>query len=299
MDLLAIEKEAVYRRLRKEVAFTFNEVATIAKAWGISLDSVARVAPTRNLPFHLQLTDCLHPRPEDILMLKNFSGILRLAAEDPRAEIMEASNTLPPPLYHAFDGLARFAAFKWVYQRGDAMQLPSLAEIALPPETRELLDEQNTLLGRFPRTFYILDHMTFAYLVNDIRYFSSIYLLTPGEVTMLREEITRLLDHLETLAATGLFPGTGNRVYIYISPINVDTDYCCIEGASVRMSATRTFVMNSMISLDDYAFQRWKSCVLAMKRSSTLISESGEKHRIEFFERQRALVEQGLGDCPH
>lgn len=40
VDLLCIEKEAVYRRLRGEVAFTFAEIVTIANEFGISLDNL-------------------------------------------------------------------------------------------------------------------------------------------------------------------------------------------------------------------------------------------------------------------
>jgi hypothetical protein len=290
MDLLGIEKEAVYRRLRKEVAFTFSEVATIGHAWGISLDTVARVQSTQNLPFHLQLTDRVQPEESDFAAMRSFTEILRFAIDDPRGEIMEASNLLPLPLYSSFHHLNRFAAFKWMYQGGNAVQLVPFEAITIPEELQELSQEHDMLLKKIHKTFFILDHMTFAYLVNDIRYFASIYLITQEDVARLREELLLLLDYLEQLAATGLFPETGNKLYIYISPINFDTNYALINTEAMKVSVTRTFVMNAMISLDEYAFQKWKNCIHALKRSSTLISESGEKHRIEFFEKQRALV---------
>ena len=37
-DMLYLEREAVYRRLRGDVPFTFMEVVTIAKKLGISLE---------------------------------------------------------------------------------------------------------------------------------------------------------------------------------------------------------------------------------------------------------------------
>ena len=40
MDILCMSKEAIYRRLRGEVAFTFSEVAIIAGQLGISLDKI-------------------------------------------------------------------------------------------------------------------------------------------------------------------------------------------------------------------------------------------------------------------
>jgi hypothetical protein len=297
IDLLAIEKEAVYRRLRKEVPFTFNEITVIARTWGISLDTVVRVTPTRSLPFCLQLTNHLDPSPDDVRTMERFTELLRVTSKDARAEIMEASNLLPFTLCHGFDYLRRFSLFKWAYQYGDVTRVPSFGEVALSSKIARLVEEQYRLTRKISRTFYVLDHMMFVYLINDIRYFSSIYLVTPDEVEKLKEDTLRLLDFLEAMATAGCFPGTGNKVYIYISPVNFDTNYYYLEGETVRLSMIRTFVMNATVSLDECAFKKLKNCALALKRSSTLVSESGEKHRIEFFERQRALVE-GLTSCP-
>jgi hypothetical protein len=294
VKLLSIEKEAVYRRLRKEVPFTFNEVALIARVWGISLDTMVRVEPTRSLPFCLQLTDHVNPLPEDIQEMEHFTEILRFLRNDPRSEIMEVASLLPFSFYHKFAYLRRFSLFKWMYQYGEAARVPSFSEVILSAEMERLMDEQSELLKEVSRTFYVLDHMTFIYLINDIRYFASIYLILPEEVEKLKADLLQLLDYLEALAATGGFPETGNKVYLYISPINFDTNYCYMQGDSVQVSMVRSFVMNALVSLDEFAFKKLKNGMLAMKRSSTLVSESGEKHRIEFFEKQRALVE-GLG----
>ncbi|MDR2413481.1 MAG: hypothetical protein LBD64_00650 [Odoribacteraceae bacterium] len=294
VKLLSIEKEAVYRRLRKEVPFTFNEVALISRVWGISLDTMVRVDPARSLPFCLQLTDHVNPLPEDLQEMEHFTEILRFLRDDPRSEIMEVASLLPFSLYHGFAYLRRFSLFKWMYQYGETARVPSFGEIVLPEEMGRLMDEQSKLLKGVARTFYVLDHMMFTYLINDIRYFASIYLILPEEVEKLKEDILKLLDYLEVLAATGSFPETGNKVFLYISPINFDTNYCYMQGDTVQVSMIRSFVMNVLMSLDEFAFKKLKNGMLAMKRSSTLVSESGEKHRIEFFERQRALVE-GLG----
>ena len=40
MDTLYIGKEAVYRRLRGEVPFTFKEAALVSRKLGISLDTI-------------------------------------------------------------------------------------------------------------------------------------------------------------------------------------------------------------------------------------------------------------------
>ncbi|MCD7929978.1 MAG: hypothetical protein LUH15_00615 [Tannerellaceae bacterium] len=52
-ETLNIEKEAVYRRLRGEVAFTFTEVATLAQHLCISLDELIGIqSEKRNLSYY-------------------------------------------------------------------------------------------------------------------------------------------------------------------------------------------------------------------------------------------------------
>ena len=47
-EILCIGKEAVYRRLRGEVAFTFNEAAVISRELGISLDNRRQLLPRKH-----------------------------------------------------------------------------------------------------------------------------------------------------------------------------------------------------------------------------------------------------------
>ena len=53
VDMLYIEREAVYRRLRGEVPFTFMEVVTIAKKLGISLDNLADSDALKSRPIEI------------------------------------------------------------------------------------------------------------------------------------------------------------------------------------------------------------------------------------------------------
>lgn len=55
-EILYIGKEAVYRRLRGEVPFTFSEVSIIAKSMGISLDQLIGTVSERNRPFTFKIT---------------------------------------------------------------------------------------------------------------------------------------------------------------------------------------------------------------------------------------------------
>ena len=99
VDLLCIEKEAVYRRLRGEVAFTFAEIVTIANAFGISLDNLVGTVTAKSRPFQLKLVDFVNPMETDYDMLDQYIDILGLAREDDRSELIDCTNILPQQLY--------------------------------------------------------------------------------------------------------------------------------------------------------------------------------------------------------
>ncbi|HBA30136.1 MAG TPA: hypothetical protein DCZ45_06120, partial [Parabacteroides goldsteinii] len=140
-------------------------------------------------------------------------------------------------------------------------------------------------------TNYIWDSMMFNYLVNDIKYFASIHLITEEEVTKLQEELLRLLDDLETIASRGKFD-SGKDIHIYISNINFEATYSFVETSSLQLSLIRIFSINSITSRDKEMCKNLKEWIQSLRKFSTMISESGEMQRIQFFKKQRELVEK-------
>jgi hypothetical protein len=111
---------------------------------------------------------------------------------------------------------------------------------------------------------------------------------------MIKEDILSFLDYMETVAAKGYFPETGNKVNLYISQMNIDTGYGYFYTNTVKLSLVRTFILNVASSYDEKAFEKLKNWIHLKKRFSTQISGSGEKQRIDFFKKQRQLVESNL-----
>jgi mevalonate pyrophosphate decarboxylase len=89
--------------------------------------------------------------------------------------------------------------------------------------------------------YYVLYHRIFRSLANDIRYFHSIRLLTNEDIRIIKEDLFRLLDYIENLAFAGQFKETGNKVFFYISDINIDTNYACLEMEDARISILNAF----------------------------------------------------------
>ena len=71
-ELLDIEKEAVYRRLRGSVPFSFQEVHTIADYFGFSLDSIVDIVSPVSRQMTVLMTEFLDIKESDIKKLEDF-----------------------------------------------------------------------------------------------------------------------------------------------------------------------------------------------------------------------------------
>lgn len=291
VDLLCIEKEAVYRRLRGEVAFTFAEIVTIANAFGISLDNIVGAVTAKSRPFQLKLVDFLHPVEIDYDMLDQYIDILSLAREDDMSELIDCTNILPQQLYMKYTYISRFYLFKWLYQCGKPGKTKRFDEIKATDRFAEMQIATVEESRYIRNSYYILDPLIFHYLVNDINYFMSINLLNTDDIKHLKDELMELLDELETLAARGSFEDTGNKVFIYISSVNFDTSYWCVQVNNYRISMIKTFILSSVASLDEGTYVKLRKWLRALIRSSIMISVSGERQRIAFFKAQRELIQ--------
>lgn len=291
VDILCIEKEAVYRRLRGEVAFTFAEIVTISHEFGISLDNLIGAITDKSRPFQLKLVDFLDPGDIDYKMLDEYIDILTQARYDDNSELIDCTNILPQQLYMNNKYISRFYLFKWMYQCGQSGKPKRFQDINVTDRFANIQFAHTTESRYIRNSYYIFDPSIFHYLINDINYFLSIHLITPEEVKMLKEELHKFLNEMEQIAARGFFEDTGNKVFFYISNVNFDTSYWCLQINNSHISMIKTFILSSVASLDESTYGKLRKWLRALIRSSIMISVSGERQRIMFFEAQRKLID--------
>ncbi|GHT62986.1 hypothetical protein AGMMS50239_17900 [Bacteroidia bacterium] len=291
MDLLAIEREAVYRRLRKDVLFPFHEAVKIAKVWNISIDAIANITTGHSHSFRLETLKYISPAKEDIDAMNAFVDFLDRFASSPDSEYMEATNILPRSLFTGFPQLARYYIFKWMYQCGTENDTYSFAQVVLPEKIRQIGNRYFNSIKNVANIGYIWDPMIFNYLVNDIRYFTSIYLITEEDKELLKSELFAFLDYMSVVSSKGCFPETGKRVNLYISQINLDTNYSYFYSKDMRVSKVRTFIKYELSSTDVEMAENFKKWLNLKRRSSIQISGVDELKRIEFFMKQRQLID--------
>lgn len=139
-------------------------------------------------------------------------------------------------------------------------------------------------------TDYIWDSMIFLHLINDIQYFSDIHLISDEMKQNIKEELLKLTDELESIAMKGK-TDFGNDVHIYVSQINFEATYSYLETNLMQLSMIRVYSINSLTTLDAQMFRSLKEWIQSLKKFSTLISQSGEMQRIQFFKQQREIID--------
>lgn len=290
VDILSLEREAVYRRMRGDVAFSFAEIAAIAHKLGISLDNLVGAHSTRSRPYQLSLVEYVDPIEDDYRMWGLYNERLREAREDPGSCNVECMNVLPAIFLLDYEYITRFYLFKWYNQYGHSDKTVHFRDI----ETAEkLLDVQRVTAfesKHIRKTVYVWDPLIFQYIVNDVLYCGSIRLIDAKDVRVLKQELLHFLNKMEILASRGEYSETGNPIQFYISNINFDASYSYLETKKLRISMIRAFILNSVVSLDEKAYEIFHNWLQSLLKSSTMISVSGEKQRILFFEKQRSLI---------
>lgn len=289
-DLLCMEREAVYRRMRGDVSFSFSEVAAISNKLGISLDNLMGAHSVKSRPYQLSLVEYIDPMEDDYKMWILYNERLKEAREDPASCNVECMNVLPSIFLLDYKYITRFYLFKWYNQYGHSENTVHFRHIESADKLLAIQRITAMESQHIKRTIYIWDPLIFQYIVNDIQYYSSVRLIDPEEVQQLKQELLVFMDKMELMASRGEYPETGNSIQFYISNINFDTSYSYLEAKNLRISIIRAFILNSVVSLDEKAYEIFRNCMQSLLKSSTMISVSGEKQRILFFEKQRQII---------
>lgn len=294
MDTLYLGKEATYRRLRGEVPFSLTEASIISQSLGVSLDKLSGNISSGSALFGLNFIDYKNPIETYYKQNEQLIKVFMAVKDDPSTVWYAASNLIPQVFYMEYKSLSKFLLYKWMYQHEKINDVKLFSELEITAKLREIQKRYVAVSKTVATTCFIWDSMMFYHLLNDIRYFANIMLVSKNEIKELKQEILALLDQLEGVALRG-YHKPGKKVQIYVSNINFEATYSYVETDSLKISFLRVFSINMLSTTDIDVFNNQKDWIHSLKRYSTLISESGEMQRIEFFNKQRSFVKQILG----
>ncbi|MBD8346669.1 MULTISPECIES: hypothetical protein [unclassified Dysgonomonas] len=291
MDILSMGKEAVYRRLRGDVPFTFDEVSKISSKLCISLDNIVNIKNTKRAFFDLDLKMQQLNDPLDHYCDKLESCILLFQklhkCKNSTARL--ALNSLPYMFYLSFPHIAKFRLYRWLYQLEVIPTIGSYEEMVVPQKISDIEKRFVAEQRYIAYTTFIMDQNVFKSFIGDVNYFYKLNLLSNMDVQLIQNELFELISDLETIAATGM-QKTGTKVNLYVSNIDLESSYLHFESDHCENSFMRVFSINIIGSQNPTICNIQKEWIESLKRYSTLISVSCEIQRTEYFNTQRELA---------
>lgn len=289
-NFLGIEKEAIYRRLRGDVPFSFSEIVKISCKYGISLDSIAEESNEKSRSFNVQFSEFINPDNEHYDAIQNFTSILNSLVSNVNSESGCISTMIPISLCISYKPLYKFYVYKWFVQFRTSTLRLSYSDMKVDKRLEDINDEFVLSVQNSPNSVYIFDELFIFYFVKDVKYFKDIKLLTEEEVAVIKESLHLFLNDLERYAINGKFDN-GGKVFIYISDVHFEANINYVDSECYKLTMIRSFTLNEIYSVDEKISEGMKKWCSFLKKSSTLISQCSELRRIEFFEKQHNIAD--------
>jgi hypothetical protein len=290
-DWLLIDKDAVYRRLRGEVPFSFPELVTIAGKLDVPVDYFSGLPPGKNIFFRMPMINFAGTSKAEYEMIEKYVDMIRAVQGSPDTEYAESSTAFSSNIFFNYRYLARYYMFKWSYQYNILSHIKPYSETVIPERMARICRDLIQVSRHINTTHYLWDHMIFQHHVTDICYFRDIGLITADETLLIKNDLFQLLNFIEELCRKGKYNETGKSAAIYISDISHDNTCSILDIPGNRFSMFKVFALNTISSFDEKVFHWTKNWIYSLLRTSTMISVNNEKQRMDFINRQREIID--------
>lgn len=290
-DLLIFDKSSAYRRLRGEIPFTFNEICILCKYFEISLDEIVFTDNGAD-EGHIFLTLALFKDPKKITNVIEI--FLRKAAHiqsQPDSRLYMAVNTLQIMFYGNCEHLLKYFIFKWGYRNATPSEDITYDDAKKFGQMSEALKKLANILRNFQSVTCIWDPSIILNTVNDIKYLESIRLITRDDVLHLKNDLFRVINNLEQDVIISRMKDTGNKFNLYLSSLDLENSLNAMGSQYEWAAILWTFSLHSTVAFNQRAYVKAKDWIEHMKRFSILLSGTGDKERVAFFDEQRRLIE--------
>ena len=297
-ELLGVNTDAAYRRMRGATALTFNEIQKICLRFNISFDSVINYQG-RLVPFQFNamfkdkfsIINYLSSIEQELKMLS------KMGTDD--AKITMTAMDLPYFRQFGFKSLSRFKLFFW--QRS----VLNLDEFATKKfDANEALGEYEDITDRIYENYHgvasteIWAPETLDSTIKQVQYYLESGLFTDKtSAVQICDDIDALLTKLEGEAQLGrkLIQTSGGTISspfeMYQSDIFLSNN--CIQAE--KDGRTYTYVsfnsFNSLMSFSPHFSAECDRWIEQIRLKSILLSEVSEKLRYQFFKSLREKLD--------
>lgn len=290
-DILNIGQQSIYRRLRGEIPFTFEETMKIALNLSFSLDEI--IGKYHPKGTFLNMESYLKEEMDFTEVYEDFISksvdLIHKVGNASDSILITARNKFPPSLLLRFENLTRFKFFKVRHlQEENAFNLP-FSEIELTSGNKESMKKYLYNYRQINKIELILDNNTLLSFIKEITYFYKRHLISESDLNQLQSELFELVDYMEKIMLNKKID-SGAEVSVYISTFNIETNYSYLQYDEKQLVRFWVYAEIPMVISDPKICEMQREWLESLKKYSTLITGSNELQRIQYLNRQREYI---------
>jgi len=297
MDILGIGRESVYRRLKGNIPFTFEEIVKLSATLNFSIDEIVE-SEMRNRGSFVDYHQKNMQSPEKYFYTShlNFYNLLQSIVNAKEVEVLLSLNRIFSFFVVDFDILFKFYYYMWLHQFSDRSFNSNFSEIQLPSQIIAVQQKIKEKISKVKNISFIFDRFVLLKLIQELQYFHSRKLLSVDELMEIKNDIVGFLNCIEKCIQVGSDDNLGSTCHFYLSLLNIDMNsvYGTIDGNVISQSWTCANASQNIGNSDLIASH--KNWIHSLKRSSILISHSNETAQASFLNQQRNNIDMITND---
>jgi len=291
MESLNISRESVYRRIRGDISFTFEEIAKLSIDLGFSIDELVMKDMPAHIFFDLHASNTQDP--SEVFLIKFQQYFQNIFDTSSVKEIKSSMilNRVPLEFIVLFDTLFKFSYYRWMHQFQEISLKYSYSDIIVPDNLVCLQHQATENLKRVYSNIFIFDSNIFLNLIREIQYYYKRRLISDDDYLRLKDDLAGLVDMVENIAQTGYYI-SNTKYSFYLSSLNIESSSRFTEFGEHVQSQFFIEALEPITISNPNLCAIHKKWLDSMRKYSTLISLSNEILQARYFNRQRAYIEE-------
>jgi hypothetical protein len=290
MELLDLSRESVYRRIRKDIPFSMDELTKLALTLNFSLDEIVEGSKRERIFFDLGLKNPSNSIDSFSAVFQEYNSYISNLSKAKTSNVFMALNCIYPLFTVFFSNLFKFHYFKWLVENQDNLPKDYFSNLVLPQELSVLQQKISEEIKYARNVTIILSPNISLSIIKDIQYYYQRKLINKDDLEILKKDLLRMSDFSENVAKTGRIEGGDSQIDIYISIPYINSNTIYLEYDDVSEVHYWIYSNNPMIIRNSEISNIQKKWFLSLKKSSTLITQSNEILQADFFDTQRKLI---------
>ena len=285
--LLDMSKDSAYRRLRGDIALTFDEIGILSQKFNISLDNLLEI-DDKHVTFSYRSLDQENFSFEDYL--NSILDNLELSKTADNKELIYAAKDLP--IFHEFrfPELASFKIFFWLKTiLQDSNYLDKSFDFNAVPEKLITLGRRIWEKYMDLPSIEIWNEETIYITLKQMEFYFDSGIMDKAQTLQLCDVYTELIEHIQSEAELGRKfndkndGGAKNNLKIYNNEVSLPNNLLLLVMGDIKIAYVNCNMLDILTTTNKYYCDQSHKYLNNIIRKSTLISVVSEKERIKLF----------------